>query len=67
MELGATDELTPQRIGEYVALMLEANPSLFGEDTLAELGKLVANIRADGDYVPIPRVGGVLPQDDGND
>ncbi len=53
MELGATDDLTPQRIGEYVTLMLEANPSLLGEDALAELGKLVAKIRATGGYVPI--------------
>ncbi|MFF4232514.1 hypothetical protein [Streptomyces sp. NPDC001820] len=67
VELGATDDLTPQCIGEYVALMLEANPSLLGEDTLAELGKLVAKIRADGGYVPNPRAEGVLPHDDGND
>lgn len=26
VELAATDDLTPQRIGEYLALMLEANP-----------------------------------------
>jgi hypothetical protein len=67
VELGATEDLTPQRIGEHVALMLEANPSLLGEDTLAELGKLVAKIRADGGYVPILRAEGVLPHDDGND
>lgn len=66
VELGAADDLTPQRIGEHVALMLEANPSLLGEDTLAELEKLVAKIRADGGYVPIPRAEGVLPHD-GND
>ncbi|MET9888427.1 hypothetical protein ABZZ20_35995 [Streptomyces sp. NPDC006430] len=47
VELGATDDLTPQRIGEYVALMLEAGPSLLGEDTLTELGQLVAKIRAE--------------------
>ena len=63
IELEATDDLTPQRIGEYVTLMLEANPSLLGEDTLAELGQLVAKIRADGCYVPIPRAEGVLPHD----
>ncbi len=67
VELGAPDDLTPQRIGEYVALVLEANPSLSGEDVLAELGKLVANIRADGGCVPVPREGGVLPHKDGND
>ncbi|MFE9332991.1 hypothetical protein [Streptomyces sp. NPDC006925] len=67
VELGAPEDLTPQRIGEHVALMLEANPSLLGEDTLAELGKLVGTIRADGGYVPIPRAEGVLPHDDGND
>ncbi|MCX5316061.1 hypothetical protein [Streptomyces sp. NBC_00154] len=67
VEVGATDDLTPQRIGEYVALMLEANPSLLGEDTLAELGRLVANIRADGGHVPIPRAEGVLPYDKGSD
>ncbi|MFE9802894.1 hypothetical protein ACFYP6_29170 [Streptomyces goshikiensis] len=63
VELEATDDLTPQRIGEYVALMLEANPSLLGEDTLAELGQLVAKIRADGGHVPIPRAEDVLPHD----
>ncbi|MEU8509886.1 hypothetical protein AB0C40_35480 [Streptomyces brevispora] len=67
VEVGATDDLTPQRIGEYVALMLEANPSLLGEDTLAELGKLVANIRADGGHVPIPRAESVLPPRHGSD
>ncbi|WP_046508956.1 hypothetical protein [Streptomyces odonnellii] len=67
VELGATDDLTPQRIGEHVALMLEADPSLLGKDTLAELEKLVAEIRADGGYVPIPTAEGALPHDDGND
>lgn len=67
VELGATDDLTPQRIAEHVALMLEANPSLLGEDALAELGKLVAKIRAAVGYVPIPRTEGVLPHDDGNE
>ncbi|MFJ7270346.1 hypothetical protein ACIQV3_27555 [Streptomyces sp. NPDC099050] len=66
VELDA-DDLTPQRIGEYVALMLEANPSLLGEDTLAELGQLIANIRADGGRVPLPRAEGMLPHDDGNE
>ncbi|MGW3255199.1 hypothetical protein ACWDCX_32180 [Streptomyces fungicidicus] len=65
VELGATDDLTPQRIGEHVTLMLEANPSLLGEDTLAELGKLVAELRVGG-YVPTPRTEGVLLPDDGN-
>ncbi|MFI8342805.1 hypothetical protein ACIF8W_22500 [Streptomyces sp. NPDC085639] len=63
----ATDDLTPQRIGEYAALMLEANPSLLGEAPLAELGKIIAKIRADGGYVPIPRTEGALPRADGND
>lgn len=67
VELGATDDLTPQRIGEHVASILEADPSLLGEDTLAELGRLVAKIRADGGYVPIPRAEGVLPHDHWND
>lgn len=67
VELGAPDDLTPQRIGEYVALVLEDNPSLPGEDVLAELGKLVAKIRADGGYVPVPGGDGVLPHDGGND
>ncbi|MGW1761948.1 hypothetical protein [Streptomyces mirabilis] len=61
VEVGATDDLTPQRIGEHVALMLEANPSLLGEDTLAELAQLVADIRAGGGHVPIPRAQGVVP------
>lgn len=64
VELWATDDLTPQRIGEYVALALEENPSLFGE---TELGKLIAEVRADGGYIPIPRAEGLLPHDDGND
>ena len=67
VELRARDDLTPQRIGERVALMLEADPSLLGEDTLAELEKLVANIRADGGRVPIPRAEGAVPHHDGND
>ncbi|MFI6582197.1 hypothetical protein [Embleya sp. NPDC050493] len=68
VELGATDDPTAQRLGEYVALMLEANPSLLSEDTLAELGKLVTRIRANGGYVPIPGAEGVLlPHDDRND
>jgi hypothetical protein len=67
VELGAMGDLTPQRIGEHVALLLETDPSLLGGDTLAELGKLVAEIRADGGYVPIPRVEGALPHDGGND
>jgi hypothetical protein len=49
MELGATSDLTPQRIEEHIALMLEANPSLLGQDPLVELGKLVAEVRANGD------------------
>ncbi|MET9819740.1 hypothetical protein [Streptomyces sp. NPDC006355] len=64
VELWATDDLTPQRIGEYVALALEENPSLLDQ---AELGKLVAEIRADGGYVSVPRAEGTLPHDDGND
>ncbi|MFD6530854.1 hypothetical protein [Streptomyces sp. NPDC060184] len=64
--LEATDELTPQRIGEQVALMLEANPSLLGDDTLAELGRLVAKIRADGGHAPLPKAEGAPPHDDGN-
>ncbi|MFJ1975344.1 hypothetical protein ACIO93_42770 [Streptomyces sp. NPDC087903] len=67
VELAATDDLTPQRIGEYVALMLEANPSLLGEDTLAELEKLVAKIRANGGHVPIPGAEGELPHGYRND
>jgi hypothetical protein len=58
VELWATDDLTPQRIGEYVALALEDSPSLLDE---TELGKFIAEIRADGDYVPIPRAEGVCP------
>lgn len=56
VELTETNELTPQRIGEYVALMVEAAPSLLGEETLAELRKFVETIRADGGYVPVPEV-----------
>ncbi|MCX4782190.1 hypothetical protein [Streptomyces sp. NBC_01264] len=60
VEPEASDDLTPQRIGEYVALMLEANPSLLGVDTLAELGDLVAKIRADGGCVPVPGAEGAV-------
>ncbi|MER6345742.1 hypothetical protein ACWC10_14765 [Streptomyces sp. NPDC001595] len=67
VELRATDELTPQRIGEYVALMLEENPALLGKDPLAELGKIIAKIPAYGGYVPIPRTEGALSHADGND
>ncbi|MFJ6615061.1 hypothetical protein ACIQPT_32855 [Streptomyces sp. NPDC091289] len=43
-------------------LMREADPSLVGEDILAELGMLVANMRADGGHVPIPGgEGGAAP------
>ncbi|MER5353637.1 hypothetical protein ABT093_25275 [Kitasatospora sp. NPDC002551] len=66
VELGATDDLTPRRIGEQVALLLEADPSLLGEDTLAELAKLVARIRADGGYAPAPGAVGALPRDGRN-
>ncbi|MER7170124.1 hypothetical protein [Streptomyces mesophilus] len=58
VEVESTAGLTPQRLGECVASMLEANPSLLDGDALAELGKLVANLRADGDRVPRTVEGG---------
>ncbi|MEV0578084.1 hypothetical protein [Streptomyces sp. NPDC050392] len=61
VEVEATDDLTPQRIGEQVALMLETDPSLLNEDTLAELQRLVASIRADGNDVLLQRAEGVPP------
>ena len=66
LELGATSDFTPQRIGEHIALMLEANPSLLGQDTLAELGKLIAEVRANGDDVVRLGVEGAGPHDYGN-
>ncbi|NGO75530.1 hypothetical protein G6045_07535 [Streptomyces sp. YC504] len=58
VELGSTAGLTPQRLGEYVASMLEANPSLLDGDALAELGKFVANLHAEGNRVPRTVEGG---------
>ncbi|GAA2093118.1 hypothetical protein GCM10009759_19330 [Kitasatospora saccharophila] len=49
----AVGDLTPQRIGECVAAMLEEDPSLLGEDTLAELAAIVTQIRADGGRAPV--------------
>ncbi|MEU6527297.1 hypothetical protein ABZ892_31825 [Streptomyces sp. NPDC046924] len=61
IEVEATGDLTPQRIGEQIALMLETDPSLLSGDTLAELEKLVASIRADGTHVPLQRAEGAPP------
>ncbi|GAA2999269.1 hypothetical protein GCM10020229_09510 [Kitasatospora albolonga] len=66
-ELDVRDDLTPQRIGEYVAAILEADPSLLGHDTLAELEKVVARIRADGGRAPGVRPSVAPPQDNGDD
>ncbi|MFJ5608200.1 hypothetical protein ACIQCJ_02220 [Streptomyces sp. NPDC093221] len=66
VELGATSDLTPQLIGERIALVLEANSSLLGQDTLVELGRLVAEVRANVDDLVRPAVEGARPHDDGN-
>ncbi|MEV7807426.1 hypothetical protein AB0O28_31215 [Microbispora sp. NPDC088329] len=44
--------LTPKQIGDGIALMLEANPSLLDEATLTELGRILGRSR-DGGYVPL--------------
>ncbi len=67
VDLGATSDLTLQCIGEQTALMLEAYHSLLGRDALAELGKLIAGIRANGDAVALPRAEGAMSHDYGND
>jgi hypothetical protein len=53
LELSAMETLTPQQVGDSIKLMLETNPSLFDEETLAELGKALARSQADGGYVPL--------------
>ena len=53
LELSAMETLTPQQVGDSIKLMLETNPSLHDEATLAELGKVLARSRADGGYVPL--------------
>lgn len=68
VEVESTADLTPQRIGEQVALMLEKDPSLLGGETLAELEKLVAGIRADDGHglrQTLPRDRQTLPRDTG--
>ncbi|MEV8397213.1 hypothetical protein [Streptomyces niveus] len=65
VELGATSDLTPQRVGEHIALLLEANPSLLGQDTLAELGKLIAEVRLSRDEVVRLEVEAAEPDDYG--
>ncbi|MEV1022026.1 hypothetical protein [Streptomyces sp. NPDC050264] len=66
VELRATNELTPQRIGEYIALVLEANPSLLGQDSLAELGMLIAEVRVAGDDIVRLGVEAAVPHDYGD-
>ncbi|MFD0315608.1 hypothetical protein [Streptomyces flavalbus] len=47
LELSAVGALTPQ-LGDSIRLMLETNPSLLDEETLAELGRVLARHRTDG-------------------
>ncbi|MFH9734420.1 hypothetical protein [Streptomyces sp. NPDC017260] len=42
---GVMETLTPKRIEDSVTLMLEANPSLLNEETLAEIGKILGGGR----------------------
>ncbi|MFC4607117.1 hypothetical protein ACFO9E_04680 [Streptomyces maoxianensis] len=46
--LSAVGYLTPQQVEDGVRLILERNPSLLAEDSLGELGKILARIQADG-------------------
>ncbi|MGI8333686.1 hypothetical protein ACRYCC_27365 [Actinomadura scrupuli] len=48
LELSTFEKLTPQQIGDNIRLILETNPSLLTEESLAELGKIFARIQADG-------------------
>ncbi|WLQ46090.1 hypothetical protein P8A21_00610 [Streptomyces poriferorum] len=65
VEVEATADLTPQHIGERIALMLETDPSLLSVDTLAELERLVAGIRAGGSHVALQGAEGVPPRETG--
>jgi hypothetical protein len=54
VELASSMEnVTPQQVGEHIKLMLEANPSLLGEDLLADLGKTLGRSQASTDPVPL--------------
>ncbi|MGW2563054.1 hypothetical protein ACWCXB_28175 [Streptomyces sp. NPDC001514] len=48
LELSTVEKFTPQQIGDSIRLILETNPSLLAEESLAELGKILARIQADG-------------------
>lgn len=42
----ATETLTAQQVGDRIRLMLEANPSLVSEETLAEIGEILGRSRS---------------------
>lgn len=46
LELSAAGKLTSQQIRDNVRLILNANPSLLTEESLAELGRFIARIQA---------------------
>ena len=51
----AADTVTAKQVGENITLMLQANPSLLNEDTLAELGKILGVGAGGREYVPVGR------------
>ncbi|WOI62329.1 hypothetical protein [Streptomyces fradiae] len=44
---GPTETLTPKQVEDSIILMLEANPSLLDEETLAEIGKILGGGRVE--------------------
>lgn len=44
---GPTETLTPNQVEGSIILMLEANPSLLDEETLAEIGKILGGGRVE--------------------
>ncbi|MGW6207058.1 hypothetical protein ACWF9B_25890 [Streptomyces sp. NPDC055089] len=65
VEVAVTGHLTPQLTGEQTALMLETDPSLLSVDTLTELERLVAGIRAGGGHAALQGAEGVPPHETG--
>ena len=51
----ASDVVTGQQVGESITLMLQANPSLLNDETLAELGKILGVAGHGREYVPVRR------------
>lgn len=51
----ASDVVTAEQVGESITLMLQANPSLLNDETLAELGKILGVAGQGPEYVPVRR------------